>query len=231
LLEGKHQTVALIRNERTVSKQNLTTLDLGLRFFFDNRMGLRRPSTIEIKPQVRFGLGLSSDESAFTVFNLNGTYHTELNRLFDFDLKGRTLFASKRTPIFEQPSFGSEDTVRGFRRDDAIGRILWSVQPEIWLRMRGILSSPFDVVTGETNKLKKFVRDSVSFALFYDVGGVYRTTNSISGARSGAGAGLRFNYQRIAVFKLDWGYGIGDGLNGKGRGRFYFTVDLLENPF
>jgi hemolysin activation/secretion protein len=97
--------------------------------------------------------------------------------------------------------------------------------------MRGILSSPFDVATGEANKLKKFVRDSVSFALFYDVGGVYRTVNSISGARSGAGAGLRFNYQRIAVFKLDWGYGIGDGLNGKGRGRFYFTVDLLENPF
>ena len=230
MLEGKRQTVALIRNERTFVKQNLTTLDLGARFFWDNRRGLR-PASFEIKPQVRFGLGLSSNELAFTSFNLSTAFHSEMNRLFDFDLKGRFQLASSRTPIIEQPSFGGEDTVRGFRRDDAIGRVLWSLQPELWLRVRGLISSPYDPATGDVNGLKKFMRDNLSLALFYDVGGVHRTTNSLPGIRSGPGIGIRFSYQRIAVFKLDWAYGIGNGLNGKGRGRFYFTVDLLENPF
>jgi hemolysin activation/secretion protein len=138
--------------------------------------------------------------------------------------------ASESTPVFERPSFGASDTVRGFRRDDAIGLRLWSVQSEVWLRARWLTAFTIDPLTGKQSGLHKLIRDGLSLALFYDVGGVYRTINSPPGARSGVGAGLRFTYEKRATFKFDWAYGMGERASGSRRIRFYFTLELPENP-
>ena len=230
LAEARRQTVALIREEKTFDKLNLTTLELGARLFLDKRSG-DRPGTVELSQRLKIGLGAAELEPVYSILSFNGAFHKEANRLFEFDVKGRVSLATEATPVFELPSFGGVDTVRGFRLDDALGRRLWSVQPEVWLRARGLLAPDFDPITGGQTKLRQMLRDSLALALFSDVGGVYQTVGSKSGNRYGPGLGLRFKYAKQATLRLDWAYGIGDGFSGKGHGRFYFSFDLLENPF
>jgi len=226
----KRQMVTLIREETTVDKLNLTTLELGARFFVDRR-DADHPAHLELTSLLKLGLGAAAKEPSFSIVSLGGAFHLEASRLVEFDLKGRASVASDRTPVVEAPTFGGVETVRGFRRDDALGRRLWSLQPEIWLRARGLLAPAFNPATGGQQKLRKMTRDSLALAFFSDIGGVYRAVSSAPGVRYGPGLGVRFKFAKQATLRLDWAYGIGDGVSGKGRGRFYFSVDLLENPF
>jgi hemolysin activation/secretion protein len=94
-----------------------------------------------------------------------------------------------------------------------------------------LLAPAFNPATGGQQKLRKMARDSLALAFFSDIGGVYRAVSSAPGVRYGPGLGVRFKFAKQATLRLDWAYGIGDGVSGKGRGRFYFSFDLLENPF
>jgi hemolysin activation/secretion protein len=161
---------------------------------------------------------------------VNQSFHSDVSRLFAFDLKTHFAFASEKTPVFEMPTLGAPEIIRGFRRDDVIGSRLWALQPEVWLPVRAVVPFMFDPVAHTSNKLSKFVREGISIAAFSDVGGVYKTVTSSPGTRYGPGAGLRFQFSRQAILRLDWAHGFGDGVTGKGRNRFYFTFDLLENP-
>lgn len=230
LAEARRQTVALIREKKTIDKLNLTTLELGARLFLDKRSA-GRPSFLELSQRLKLGLGVAEQEPVFAIFTLNGVFHKEASQLFEFDVKGRASLASDRAPVFELPAFGGVETVRGFRQDDALGRRFWSVQPEVWLRARGLLAPDFDPATGGQTKLRQTLRDSLALAFFSDIGGVYRTFSSAAGRRYGPGLGIRFKYAKQATLRVDWAYGIGDGISGKGHGRFYFSFDLLENPF
>jgi hemolysin activation/secretion protein len=164
---------------------------------------------------LHLGLGLASTEPKFTVFKLSFNFHQQWPGLYETDLTGQTQLASRRTPLFEQPSLGGAEVLRGFRRDDAIGRRLWSLQHELWMPL------PFtrDLVEGPG----QFLRRNVRLAGFVDVGGVSETTASQPGTRVGPGLGVRIRYFP-AVLKFDWAYGIGDGAQGKGHGRFYFSL-------
>lgn len=230
MAEFRRQTVSLFRQGAAPDKLNLTTLEIGARFFLDKRTA-ERPTTLEMIPRLKTGLGAASQEPAFSLFSLSLAFHNETSRFFEVDLKGRAAAASSRTPLFELPSFGGVETVRGFRQDDVLGLRMWSLQPEIWLRARGFLPAAFDPATGGQSKVRKLLRDSFALAFFSDVGGVYRAYNFTSGTRAGPGMGLRFKVAGQATLRLDWAYGIGDGMSGKGRSRFYFSFDLLENPF
>jgi hemolysin activation/secretion protein len=203
---------------------------LGARFFVDRR-DADHPAHLELTSILKLGLGAAAKEPSFSIVSLGGAFHLEASRLVEFDLKGRASVASDHTPVVEAPTFGGVETVRGFRRDDALGRRLWSLQPEIWLRARGLLAPAFNPATGGQQKLRKMARDSLALAFFSDIGGVYRAVSSAPGVRYGPGLGVRFKFAKQATLRLDWAYGIGDGVSGKGRGRFYFSFDLLENPF
>lgn len=237
-VEGRRETIELIREEKTVAKQNLTTLLFGFNYSLD-RTASPRPTMLTLRSQLNFGLGASHDEPRFTLFTLAGHTHTEATRLVVFDLAGRLGVASRGTPVFEQPSFGGEDFVRGFRRDDAIGLRAWSLQPELWLRLRGFGTPAYINANGSGRSrvggLIRSLRESLSLSTFFDVGGLYRTTSSRPGARSGPGVGLRYDFKqagrKVATFKLDWAYGLGEGATGRGRGRFYFTVSSSDHPF
>lgn len=213
--EGQRATVQLLQDDRTVSKQNLTTLDLGGLYLFEDRTAYR-PKRLRLEPRLRLGLGLARDETQFASFLLSGNYHGLLSRTLEADLTGRVEFASQRTPLYELPSLGGVDVLRGFREDDALGRRLWSLQSELWTALPG--------TAGAESGLRKFLRRQVKLAGFIDIGGAYQTTASAPGLRFGPGLGARIIY-RPAIIKLDWAYGIGDAATtGRGRGRFYFSV-------
>jgi len=213
-IEGRRSTVELIASGDTVSKVNLTTIDLGSLYLFD-RSAVRYPRTIRLEPRLRFGLGLAETEPRFTRLQVTGIFHQKLPRLFEVDVRGRIEAATSNTPIFELPSLGGAECLRGFRADDALGRKLWSLQNELWI--------PIPEPGNFGSEVSDFLRRSVRIAAFVDVGGAYDTTGSEPGVRSGPGAGLRIIYNPV-VLKLDWAYGVGQGLGGGGHGRFYLTV-------
>jgi hypothetical protein len=213
--EGRRATVQLLQNDQTVSKQNLTTLDLGGLYLFEDRIAYK-PKRLRLEPRLRLGLGLAQDEAQFASFLLNGNYHQQLSRTLEADITGRVELASRQTPLYELPALGGVEVLRGFREDDAIGRRLWSLQSELWTALPG--------TAGAESGFRKFLRRQVRLAGFLDVGGAYETTASTSGVRFGPGLGARIIY-RPAIIKLDWAYGIGDAATtGRGRGRFYFSV-------
>lgn len=213
-LEGSRNTVTLTRGESEVKKQNLTALDIGALFFFE-RTESYLPKRLRVEPRLRLGLGAARDEKRFTSFQISANYHQRLSSSLEADITGAAQLTGSATPIFELPSLGGEEMVRGFRRDDALGRRAWSLQSELWLPVPGISRSAEGIAS--------FLRRQVRLAGFADVGGAYRTVDSRSGARFGPGLGARLVFNPI-VLKLDWAYGIGDGALGRGRGKFYFSV-------
>jgi hemolysin activation/secretion protein len=152
---------------------------------------------------------------------MTGNYHQQLPRLFEADLSANIGVANIGTPIYEQPSLGGAEVLRGFRKDDAIGRRLWSLQNELWAPIPGFGDSQ--------SSLSRFLRKQVRLAGFVDVGAVEEATGSKSGTRTGPGLGARLIFFPV-VMKLDWAYGLGDAAVGRGHGRVYFSVST-NTPF
>jgi Omp85 superfamily domain len=177
-----------------VFNQSLNTIKPGVQFVH-NALASEYPWRILISPRVLIAL-------RFADCILTGNTHRAFDH-WEYDLSGRFENAFGSVPIFELPSFGGADTVRGFRADDAIGRRLWADQSELWLplpRWR-----------------------TLKIATFGDLGGAYQTIGSRPGLRAGIGTGLRLDL-RVAVLKLDWAYGFGQAATGGSRGKFYFNV-------
>jgi Haemolysin secretion/activation protein ShlB/FhaC/HecB len=219
-VELQRTTVALEEANKNPVKQNLSTFDLGAFYLLiGSTTGYAR--TAWVQPRLRFGLGLGRGEPTFKSFLTTGNLHQELKQSFAFDLSGRFQVSTTQTPIYEQASLGGASVVRGFREDDVIGRNLWSLQNELW--------APIPGTSKATEGFGVFLQERVRLAALLDLAGIYQTTNSPPGIRIGPGVGLRIKYSPV-ILKLDWAYGLGDAVNGKGHGRFYFTVST-NRPF
>jgi hypothetical protein len=212
--EGRHDTVELKSNLQPAAKANLTTLEFGSFYFFES-IEVERPRRIRLEPKFKFGLGLAVGEPRYNKLLATGNIHQMLAKRFEFDLSGRAEVASREAPRFELPSLGGADVVRGFRRDDGLGRKLWSLQNEVWI--------PLNVGNDLSTGLKAMLREKVKVAAFVDVGGLYDSINVKTGVRAGSGVGLRFIYNPI-IFKFDYGYGFGDKATGGARGKFHFSL-------
>jgi hypothetical protein len=212
--EGRHETVSFDSASLTVAKTNLTTLDLGALYLFESTE-VENPRRIRVQPLLRMGLGLAVDEPRYNKVVVTANFHQVLPSRFEYDVSGRVERASRATPRFELPSFGGADVVRGFRRDDGLGRSLWSLQNELWI--------PLPIADETSQGLKAMIREKVKLAPFFDVGGLYETITTTPGVRTGAGIGVRFIYSPI-VFKIDYGYGFGTAANGGSHGKFYFSL-------
>lgn len=195
-LNGNTITLQLIPSHAVVFNQTLNTIKPGVQFIH-NDLASEYPSRTLIEARVLLA-------PRFADCILTATTHRSFDR-WEYDLSGRFENAVGDPPLFELPSLGGADTVRGFRADDAIGRRLWSSQNELW---HGISRwQPLKIAT------------------FVDLGGAYQTTGSYPGLRTGAGAGIRLDL-RVAVLKFDWAYGFGEAATGGSRGKFYFNVVL-----
>jgi hypothetical protein len=215
--EANRSTVQLSTNTATISKQNLTTAEVGALYYFRSQES-DHPQQTSFAPKVVMGLGASMSETTFAHFTLIGQHHRAL-QVWEYNLAGRFEQATSSTPIFEQPSFGGADVVRGFRADDAIGRRLWSLQTELLHPIPGLDSSAI------TNDMLRSLVRGLRIAALYDAGGIFDTTASQQGLRSGAGAGLHVD-MGLAVLKLDWAYGFGNAATSGSRGKFYFGITL-----
>ncbi len=213
-VEGRHETVSLSSTTPPDSKLNVTTVDSGLLYLFESTE-VENPRRIRFQPLLRMGLGLAVDEPRFNKLITTINFHQVLPRSFELDLSGRVEKASAHTPRFELPSFGGVDVVRGFQRDDGLGRRLWSSQNELWI--------PLPIGDESANGLKAMLREKVKLSPFFDIGGLYETVSGPPGIRSGLGLGLRFIYSPI-IFKVDCAYGFGPTVNSGSRGKFYFSL-------
>jgi Omp85 superfamily domain len=228
--EGASNKVTLSRAGADLTSLHLNTIDAGA------TIDVYRPARLfatflEIAPAVHSGIGLAQGVPTFTVGSLDVLLHQRLSdfQVISLDVAGHFKQASSNTPIFEMPSVGGSETLRGFRQDDILGRRFWSVQSELWI--------PVPFTLAAQSGVGRFLRENIRLAGFGDVGGVYQTrqpipayygpgsTNALdpSGRRSGAGAGIRYIRGNAAI-KLDWGHGFGQGQSGPGKNRFYMGV-------
>jgi len=216
--EGRRATVELSGKSITTTKQNLTTLEVGGFYLFESRNFQR---SLRLQPMLRLGLGLAASEARYERFGLNGNFHQKLSNAWELDFTGSLGLASKNTPVFELPSFGGAEVVRGFRSDAILGRRLWNLQNEFWFPVPGTKDA--------TKGIGVFLQRNVKVAGFIDVGGISQTTTADSGIHAGPGLGLRV-IRYPMVLKLDWGYGLGNTTELHNRGRFYFSVSV-NSPF
>ncbi|MEO8368642.1 MAG: ShlB/FhaC/HecB family hemolysin secretion/activation protein, partial [Candidatus Solibacter sp.] len=189
-------------------------LDLSISHVWSRQLG-PRPASFHWSPSIRVGLGASATEPVYARFSGEAAYNQTLNGRSSLHFRVHGGRATSNTPMFELLSLGGENSVRGFRADDAIGRSYWSAQNEFWWRFLPNLG---------VNKMLVTLERNLHIAPFFDVGQVedVAVTRSLPGVRRGAGAGFRFPFRGV-VFALDWAYGWGDGAFGKGRGRVHFN--------
>jgi hypothetical protein len=213
-LEAARHTVTRTQPGGTDLATNLTTADLSVLFIREQFQSLR-PWRASVQPLVRWAPG-AGGEPAFVRFQGTGDFHVQLSRGFELDFSGNLHAASVRTPLFEQPSLGGPDSVRGFRSDAAIGRTMWSAQSELW--------TPVPSRARPGDSAGDFLRRVVRLAFFADVGGLAQAApGSDVGTRAGTGAGLRLKFDPV-LLRLDYAYGFGRLTAGQGRHRAYFSV-------
>ena len=193
-LDGNTILFQIAPSHAVVLNQILNTIKPGFEFGH-NDLTSEHPARTSIAPRVLIGL-------RFADVIVTADTHRSFDH-WEYDLSARFENAVGNSPIFELPSLGGADTVRGFRADDAIGRRLWSTQSELW---HGL--PPWRLL---------------KIAAFMDAGGAYQTTGSYPGTREGLGTGLRLDL-RVAVLKFDWAYGFGQAATGGSRGKFYLNV-------
>jgi hypothetical protein len=195
--DGNTVMLQLVPSHALTLNETLNTLEPDVQFMHTNSTS-QYPWRTLIEPRVLIDL-------RFADCIVTANTHRSFDH-WEYDLSGRFENALGNPPIFELPSFGGADTVRGFRADDATGRRLWSTQSELWWHVLPRLP-PLKIAT------------------FVDLGGAYQTTGSYAGLREGLGSGLRLDL-RVAVLKFDWAYGFGNAATGGSRGKFYFNVVL-----
>ena len=228
--DAEHQSVALQRSKSNqgLGVTHLTTVDGGALIGYASEASFL-PRRFQIEPHFKYGLGLAAGEPVWHRVQVTGSWHQRLSDslILSLEVGGSVAATSHGTPLFELLSLGGSESVRGFRQDAALGRRLWSVQPEFWAPVPGTVTPKDD------DKIRQFLRKNIRLAAFVDVGGIYDTTlpslggmvypAAPPGTRSGPGAGLRILQGPVAL-KLDWAYGLGGGANGGGHGRFYLGV-------
>ncbi len=195
-LDGNTVTLQVIPSHALVLNQSLNTIEPSVQFVYNN-LTSEYPWRMVVRGSVLI-------DRRFADCIVTANTHRTFDH-WEYDVAGRFENALGNTPIFELPSLGGADTVRGFRADDAIGRRLWSAQNELW--------RPTPLV------------HSLKLAAFFDLGGAYQTTGSYAGLRTGLGLGPRLDLH-VAVLKLDWAYGFGQAATGGSRGKFYFNVTI-----
>jgi Omp85 superfamily domain len=218
--EGRHETVALTPSLEPTTKANLTTVEFGATYLFES-IQVERPRRARFEPKIKFGLGLSAGEPRYNKLLVTGNFHQMLRSRHELDISGRVELASAHAPIFELPSLGGAEVLRGFRHDDGLGRKLWSLQNEIWI--------PLSVGNELSTGLKAMIREKVKVAALFDVGGLYQPINVKPGVRAATGLGLRLIYNPI-IFKFDYAYGFGEKATGGSRGKFHFGI-VSNLPF
>ena len=210
--EGHRESILLTKDGVDALKNSLTAGDIGATHLFQSSNS-PYPWILRIEPLFRLALRTGTVDN-FRRGSVAARFHRTLPGHFGIELAGRFEQASDNTPDFELPSLGGQESVRGFRKDDALGNRLWSAQCELWTPM------PF---------LQKndFVRENLRLAAFFDAGNAYRNGANQVPFRKGPGVGARLTYGPV-ILKADLAYGFGEAATHMRRIKAYFgaTINL-----
>lgn len=172
------------------------TIDVGAVHLYESS-GSPYPWTWRFEPTLRWGTATATVQQHQRA-SATARFHRQLPKGWATDIAAQAAFASASTPLFDQPSLGGAESLRGFRRDDAVAIRLWTLQPELW--------AP--------------VYTNLFLAAFHDIGNAGDLSTT---PRRGPGLGLRY-VAGPAVLRIDWAYGLGPAATGGSRGKFYFSV-------
>ncbi len=112
-LDGNTVMLQFVPSHAVVLNETLNTIKPGFQFVH-NDLTSQYPSRTTIEPRILMDLRFAD---CIVTANTHRTFDH-----WEYDLSGRFENAVGDAPIFELPSLGGADTVRGFRADDAIGR-------------------------------------------------------------------------------------------------------------
>jgi hypothetical protein len=233
---GARDSLVFSRTGADIPSVKLWTADAGATVDLVRQARLL-PGHFEFTPQAHFGWDLSPGTRPYHIWSLDVLGHQRVwdRELVSLDIAGHFRNASSGVPIYELPSMGGSESLRGFRQDDLLARRLWSVQSELWIPVPYTVSA----LPGGSGaaSVRRFLRQNIRIAIFADAGGAYGFPQSVpsyfltgtaaatvgAGTRWAPGVGIRFIRGNFAL-KLDWAYGRGRGQSGAGHGRGYLGV-------
>lgn len=181
----------------------------------------RTPASAQAEATLSLARG-SADGQRFSKAGADFALHRFVGALSRWDLRLHARAVSGAAPASEWPSFGGEDSVRGYRADAASARRTWVLQNEYWMPLPWAPESP---------TLARTLRRSVALAFIADIGGLGGgAAAGLSGRKAGLGAGLRYVYNDSVTMRLDWARPVGNVAPEYRRGRLYFTVSSWATP-
>jgi|GEM_PF-1945351 len=194
--------------------QDLTTLSLGIGA---DRVAFRGlvARDIALAARVRGGWLHGPDATPFATIRLNARLHRALGRATAYSVEALGAWATASTPTFERPSFGGNETVRGFRADAFIGRSVAGVQQEVWVPVPG--------ATLFGRRVRNALAQHVRLAAFADAGVVGGASGENSQTlRAGTGLGVRLRMGGVTL-RADWAHQVSDLQAGRWGGGFFLT--------
>jgi len=143
--------------------------------------------------------------------------HYAFSTGFEIDTSWKAGEVDRRVPVFEEFALGGADSLRGFLRDDFIGRKFLSAQNDLWIPI------PFRAMNRDSDLMAALQRN-LKVALIADAGSVsFDELQRIHFAR-GLGIGLRYSAERsplLIAVDAAWGYW-------QGTRRFYPYVSVTR---
>lgn len=120
---------------------------------------------------------------------------------FEVDMSWKGGMTDREVPVFEQFALGGADSLRGFLRDDFIGRNFWSAQHDLWIPI------PFRAF-GRESRLMASLQRSLKTAIILDAGSIDLEETLDAGFARGVGIGLRWKSEESPlVVKIDAAWG------------------------
>jgi hypothetical protein len=216
-IQARWSSVILTAQDESTNRVDLAVLDIAAGYRWgDRRLLWGRGLTAEVRISAAPGV---FGRPRYTTATLAIGFVQRMPHRFEYHTSAQYGQATRGTPVVELLSMGSEETVRGFRSDDALARRLAAWQNEIWIPLPMPAGKPYR----PRGRVAGYIHDNILFAAFGDLGGAWQTASGIPGVRSGAGVGIRWRIQRLISLKLDYGFGFGPSPT---LGRFYLGADI-----
>lgn len=215
-LQLTHMRLHLRRTNAPDAFRDLSSVVLGTQLRRTGDVCLPVPALL-LGAQVRGGWDHAAARG-FVTTQLQGRGYRALGtRGWAAVIDGQVQWASAATPAFEQASLGGVTSVRGYRTDVAVGRLLGALQSEVWAPLPGTASA--------TTGVRGWLRRHIRLAAFFDAGGVAHslTAGDADRVRTGLGAGVRLLLGPV-LLRADWGHRTSDALDSTFRGDLFLSV-------